>query len=100
MHDMSDEPQPQQPNPGWAPREPQAHADGDPGTPRTQAAGKPKRTGWRRIIPTWRMTLGGFVIVVLLLVGGFFLGYSLVQIPRPTRSPPSRPTSTSTRTAP
>ena len=78
---MSDEPQPQQPNPGWAPREPQAHADGDPGTPRTQAAGKPKRTGWRRIIPTWRMTLGGFVIVVLLLVGGFFLGYSLVQIP-------------------
>ncbi|MFJ3508429.1 transglycosylase domain-containing protein [Streptomyces luteogriseus] len=78
---MSDEPQPQQPNPGWASREPQAHADGDPGTPRTEAAGKPKRTGWRRIIPTWRMTLGGFVIAVLLLVGGFFLGYSLVQIP-------------------
>ncbi|MEU3090932.1 transglycosylase domain-containing protein [Streptomyces massasporeus] len=78
---MSDEPQPQQPNPGWASREPQAHADGDPGTPETTAAGKPKRTGWRRVIPTWRMTLGAFVIVVLLLAGGFFLGYSLVKIP-------------------
>ncbi|MZF86688.1 transglycosylase domain-containing protein [Streptomyces sp. SID5643] len=78
---MSDEPQPQQPNPGWAASQPQAHADGDPGTPAATAAGKPKRTGWRRAIPTWRMTLGGFVIVVLLLVGGFFLGYSLVKIP-------------------
>ncbi|MEV5105694.1 transglycosylase domain-containing protein [Streptomyces massasporeus] len=78
---MSDEPQPQQPNPGWASREPQAHADGDPATPGTPAAGKPKRTGWRRIIPTWRMTLSAFVIVVLLVVGGFFLGYSLVKIP-------------------
>jgi membrane peptidoglycan carboxypeptidase len=76
---MSDEPQPQQPTPGWAPREPQA--DGDPTTPEAGPAGKPKRTGWRRMIPTWRMTLGAFVIVVLLLVGGFFLGYSLVQIP-------------------
>ncbi|MGW6547256.1 transglycosylase domain-containing protein [Streptomyces massasporeus] len=78
---MSDEPQPQQPNPGWASSQPQAHADGDPGTPETRTAGKPKRTGWRRIIPTWRMTLGAFVIVVLLLAGGFFLGYSLVKIP-------------------
>ncbi|MEU0188943.1 transglycosylase domain-containing protein [Streptomyces afghaniensis] len=76
---MSDEPQPQQPTPGWAPREPQA--DGDPATPEARPDGKPKRTGWRRMIPTWRMTLGGFIIVALLLVGGFFLGYSLVQIP-------------------
>ncbi|MEU0249659.1 transglycosylase domain-containing protein [Streptomyces sp. NPDC006235] len=76
---MSDEPQPQQPTPGWAPREPQA--DGDPATPQARPAGKPKRTGWRRIIPTWRMTLGAFLIVALLLVGGFFLGYSLVKIP-------------------
>ncbi|CAL9464589.1 Biosynthetic peptidoglycan transglycosylase [Streptomyces sp. enrichment culture] len=74
---MSDEPQPQQPNPGWAPSEPRP--DGDSGTP--EAAGKPKRTGWRRIVPTWRMTLGAFLIVALLLVGGFFLGYSLVKIP-------------------
>lgn len=78
---MSDEPQPKQPNPGWAPNQPQADADGATGAPEARPAGKPKRTGWRRMIPTWRMTLGGFVIVVLLLVGGFFLGYSLVQIP-------------------
>ncbi|MEU2713337.1 transglycosylase domain-containing protein [Streptomyces sp. NPDC007205] len=42
---------------------------------------RPKRTGWRRIIPTWRMVLGTFVIGILLLVGLFFLGYSLVKIP-------------------
>ncbi|MGA5136450.1 transglycosylase domain-containing protein [Streptomyces azureus] len=76
---MSDEPQPQQPTPGKAPREPRA--DGGPNTPEAGPAVKPKRTGWRRIIPTWRMTLGAFIIVALLLVGGFFLGYSLVQIP-------------------
>ncbi|MFJ3440056.1 transglycosylase domain-containing protein [Streptomyces sp. NPDC086081] len=74
---MSDEPQPQQPNQGWAPGEPQP--DGDSGTPGTAA--EPKRTGWRRIIPTWRMTLGAFLVAALLLVGGFFLGYSLVKIP-------------------
>ncbi|GAP50913.1 penicillin-binding protein [Streptomyces azureus] len=79
VHDMSDEPQPQQPTPGKAPREPRA--DGGPNTPEAGPAVKPKRTGWRRIIPTWRMTLGAFIIVALLLVGGFFLGYSLVQIP-------------------
>ncbi|MEU2061700.1 transglycosylase domain-containing protein [Streptomyces sp. NPDC013455] len=42
---------------------------------------RPKRTGWRRIFPTWRMVLGTFVVGVLLLVGLFFLGYSLVKIP-------------------
>ncbi|MFJ4952227.1 transglycosylase domain-containing protein [Streptomyces sp. NPDC088760] len=42
---------------------------------------RPKRTGWRRILPTWRMVLGTFVIGVLLLVGLFFLGYSMVKIP-------------------
>ncbi|MEU1404535.1 transglycosylase domain-containing protein [Streptomyces sp. NPDC005728] len=42
---------------------------------------RPKRTGWRRLIPTWRMVLGTFVIGVLLVIGLFFLGYSLVKIP-------------------
>ncbi|MEV5435897.1 transglycosylase domain-containing protein [Streptomyces sp. NPDC052682] len=73
---MSDEPQPQQPTQGWAPGEPQA-AD-DPGDDRQ---GKRRRTGWRRAIPTWRMVLGTTIVVALLLVGGFFLGYSLVKIP-------------------
>ncbi|MGW0282299.1 transglycosylase domain-containing protein [Streptomyces sp. NPDC003236] len=42
---------------------------------------RPKRTGWRRLFPTWRMLLSTFVIGVLLVIGLFFLGYSLVQIP-------------------
>ncbi|MFJ8602951.1 transglycosylase domain-containing protein [Streptomyces shenzhenensis] len=70
---MSDEPQPQQPTDGWASREAQDES-GEPGK-------KPKRTGWRRFLPTWRMLLGTFVIGVLLLIGLFFLGYSLVKIP-------------------
>ncbi|MEU5315914.1 transglycosylase domain-containing protein [Streptomyces sp. NPDC021056] len=71
---MSDEPQ--QPNQGWAPREPQAAEE--PGGKKPK---RPKRTGWRRIIPTWRMVLGTFVLGILLLIGLFFLGYSLVKIP-------------------
>ncbi|MFD5567162.1 transglycosylase domain-containing protein [Streptomyces cadmiisoli] len=63
---MSDEPQPQQPNQGLP----------DEGQPE-----RPRRTGWRRIIPTWRMLLGGFVLGVLLLIGLFYLGYSTVKIP-------------------
>ncbi|MFF3870695.1 transglycosylase domain-containing protein [Streptomyces sp. NPDC001978] len=58
---MSDEPQPQ-------PQQPTKPV-------------RPRRTGWRRLIPTWRMVLGGLFTVVLLVIGGFFLGYSLVQIP-------------------
>lgn len=42
---------------------------------------KRRRTGWRRIIPTWRMLLGTFLTVVLLLIGLFALGYYLVKIP-------------------
>ncbi|MFD3824377.1 transglycosylase domain-containing protein [Streptomyces sp. NPDC058625] len=61
---MSDEPQPQQPGQGGGPREPRR-----------------ERTGWRRIVPTWRMTLSTFLVAALLLIGVFFLGYTLVQIP-------------------
>ncbi|MFF9811929.1 transglycosylase domain-containing protein [Streptomyces sp. NPDC014006] len=42
---------------------------------------RPRRTGWRRLFPTWRMLLGTFVIGVLLVAGAFFLGYSMVKIP-------------------
>ncbi|MFE9607040.1 transglycosylase domain-containing protein [Streptomyces sp. NPDC006012] len=70
---MSDDPQPQQPTDGWAPGELQGAPD---------AGGKrPGRTGWRRLLPTWRMVLGTSVIGVLLVIGLFFLGYSLVKIP-------------------
>ncbi|GHF36853.1 penicillin-binding protein [Streptomyces mashuensis] len=59
--------------PRWAPRDPGAA----PG-----AAGQPaRRRGWRRLVPTWRMVLGGFLLVVLLLAGGLVAGYLLVDIP-------------------
>ncbi|MEU6257792.1 transglycosylase domain-containing protein [Streptomyces sp. NPDC047043] len=79
---MSDEPQPQQAAQGWAPREPQAaEVPGGPTASGGKKPGRPRRTGWRRLIPTWRMVLGTFVIGILLLIGLFFLGYSMVKIP-------------------
>jgi membrane peptidoglycan carboxypeptidase len=71
---MSDEPQ--QPTEGRAQHEPQAADDGGGKKP-----GRPRRTGWRRLFPTWRMVLGTFLVGVLLIAGVFFLGYSLVKIP-------------------
>ncbi len=55
--------------------------DGGPKGKKGKKAKRPKRTGWRRLIPTWRMVLGTAVLVVLLMVGGFFVGYSMVHIP-------------------
>ncbi|MEU7056304.1 transglycosylase domain-containing protein [Streptomyces sp. NPDC046197] len=92
---MSDEPQAKQPNKGLARTEPPGAAQSVPapgtGSPATGPAaggatggGQPKRpgrTGWRRLVPTWRMVVGSFFVVVLLLVGAFFLGYSMVKIP-------------------
>ncbi|MZD07869.1 penicillin-binding protein [Streptomyces sp. SID5785] len=43
--------------------------------------GRPRRTGWRRLIPTWRMLLGTVLGLLLLLIGLFALGYALVDIP-------------------
>ncbi|MFJ9951168.1 transglycosylase domain-containing protein [Kitasatospora sp. NPDC091207] len=42
---------------------------------------RPKRTGWRRLIPTWRMSLLGLVAALLLGVGLFALGIALVKVP-------------------
>lgn len=83
---MSDEPQ------HWAPREPSdaAAAPGSDrgGPPGTDAKGgkggkkrRPRRTGWRRAVPTWRMVLGTVLGLGLLLAGGIFAGYQLVDIP-------------------
>ncbi|MEU6273574.1 transglycosylase domain-containing protein [Streptomyces populi] len=102
---MSDEPQ--QRSQGWAPREPEAgpRPDPDPAAgPRTgpeagagpdgpgtgqnpKGKGKgtgrqrPKRTGLRRLVPTWRMLLGTVLGTALFLAGLFALGYFLVEIP-------------------
>ncbi|MFD7664420.1 transglycosylase domain-containing protein [Streptomyces sp. NPDC059788] len=42
---------------------------------------RPRRTGWRRVIPTWRMVVGGALLVLLLIAGGLAAGYVLVDIP-------------------
>ncbi|EGX58632.1 penicillin-binding protein [Streptomyces zinciresistens K42] len=68
-----------------APAQTQAQSQIQPETQARQESGgkprRPKRTGWRRLVPTWRILLGTFVIGVLLLGGVFFLAYSLVKIP-------------------
>ncbi|WP_030250209.1 transglycosylase domain-containing protein [Streptomyces violens] len=54
----------------------------EPGTaPPSGKKGRPRRTGWRRAVPTWRMTLGGILVILLIIVGGFLAGYLLVGIP-------------------
>ncbi|MEV4329614.1 transglycosylase domain-containing protein [Streptomyces sp. NPDC049597] len=83
---MSDEPQQ-----GWTPRDatvptPAASArkaETPERAEKTERGGKgrPRRTGWRRVIPTWRMALGAFLVCALLLIGGFLAGYLLVDIP-------------------
>ncbi|WP_079110484.1 transglycosylase domain-containing protein [Streptomyces roseifaciens] len=81
---------------GWAPRETggpgRGGHGGRPGTPgRPDRPGNGngngngrngrRRTGWRRLLPTWRMVLGAFLLLVLLVAGGLIAGYMLVQIP-------------------
>ncbi|WP_405635370.1 penicillin-binding protein [Streptomyces sp. NBC_01178] len=80
---MSDESQ------HWAPRDPSGAAapPGDesaepPG--RKGGAGKkprPRRTGWRRAVPTWRTALGALLGLALLVGAGIFAAYRLVDIP-------------------
>ena len=69
---MSDEPQPQQPTEGQAASPPEGEG---------KKAKRPRRTGWRRLLPTWRMVLGAFVLGIALFIGLFFVGYSMVKIP-------------------
>ncbi|MFG1805909.1 transglycosylase domain-containing protein [Streptomyces sp. NPDC049040] len=45
--------------------------------------GRPRRSGWRRLLPTWRVITGFVLTVLALALGGFFLGYALVSIPDP-----------------
>ncbi|WP_019549078.1 transglycosylase domain-containing protein [Streptomyces sulphureus] len=50
------------------------------------AEGAPRRTGWRRLVPTWRMVLGAGLLVLLLITGGLVAGYLLVDIPAPNKA--------------
>ncbi|WP_314175482.1 transglycosylase domain-containing protein [Streptomyces winkii] len=49
--------------------------------PKAAAYGGRPRTGLRRLIPTWRWTLGGAMIVLVLGCGVLVAGYLLVNIP-------------------
>ncbi|WP_078851451.1 transglycosylase domain-containing protein [Streptomyces sp. NRRL S-237] len=90
----------QSPPPGWTPRDPDTPPDvpqprTDPSAPQQpqQAQlggpqqGRPgkkarrRRTGWRRFLPTWRMVLGGILLLALLIGGALVAGYLLVDIP-------------------
>ncbi|MGW7462819.1 transglycosylase domain-containing protein [Streptomyces sp. NPDC054797] len=89
----------QSPPPGWAPRDPDTPDEpprpagpsepgprGRPGEPAGEPAkaGRkpgPRRTGWRRAVPTWRMVLGGLLLLALLIGGALVAGYLLVDIP-------------------
>ncbi|MGW0548956.1 transglycosylase domain-containing protein [Streptomyces altiplanensis] len=83
---MTDEPQQPQ---GRAPRDP-SHQNPGGGDGKAETKGqkvtkgkkpRPRRTGLRRLVPTWRMLLGTFLLLGLLLCGGFAAGYALVDIP-------------------
>ncbi|MEV6398923.1 transglycosylase domain-containing protein [Streptomyces sp. NPDC051907] len=75
---MSDDPQ----QPGWTPRDAtDVGPEPAPGTEGNGRKARPRRTGWRRAFPTWRMVLGGLLLIALLLIGGFVAGYTIVDIP-------------------
>ncbi|GAA3737693.1 transglycosylase domain-containing protein [Streptomyces tremellae] len=75
---MSDEPSQQggdQPGPA------SGAGDASPADAPPQRPGKRRRTGWRRVLPTWRMVLFGVLALLVIVVGGFIAGYNLVDIP-------------------
>ncbi|MEU5805777.1 transglycosylase domain-containing protein [Streptomyces sp. NPDC047718] len=70
----------QSPPPGWTPRDPDASRR-QPARQHPAPEPKRPRTGWRRLIPTWRVVLGCVLLLLLLLGGALIAGYLLVDIP-------------------
>ncbi|GLV91589.1 penicillin-binding protein [Streptomyces lavendulae subsp. lavendulae] len=74
----------QSPPGGWIPRDPDTppHGGGGPGGPGGPGKkARRRRTGPRRLLPTWRMVLGAVLLLALLIGGGLVAGYLLVDIP-------------------
>ena len=78
---------------GAAPPEPTAAGPPDPARPshahRSEGwapapgrGSRPRRTGLRRLLPTWRMVLGGLLLLGVVVMGGLVAGYLAVDIPR------------------
>ncbi|MFB7182076.1 transglycosylase domain-containing protein [Streptomyces sp. NPDC056257] len=63
------------------PRQPEARPQPQPGPPAPGKKPRRKRTGWRRLVPTWRMVLGAVLLLALLIGGALVAGYLLVDIP-------------------
>ncbi|MFF8263952.1 transglycosylase domain-containing protein [Streptomyces virginiae] len=86
----------QSPPAGWTPRDPDTpphggggpagphpptHPNGPNGPDRPGMKARRRRTGLRRLLPTWRMALGAVLLLALLIGGGLVAGYLLVDIP-------------------
>ncbi|QMU67932.1 transglycosylase domain-containing protein [Streptacidiphilus sp. P02-A3a] len=48
---------------------------------RSRKAARRAKPWWRRCVPTWRMTLGGVLTVLLLGIGAFVVMYTVVRVP-------------------
>ncbi|NYI08169.1 transglycosylase domain-containing protein [Allostreptomyces psammosilenae] len=42
-----------------------------------------RRHGWRRLLPTWRMVVGGAMLFVLACAGGAYAAYQMTPVPDP-----------------
>ncbi|GFH33912.1 transglycosylase domain-containing protein [Streptomyces pacificus] len=49
--------------------------------PARRGRSRPRRTGLRRVVPTWRMVVGASLLFGFVLLGGFAAGYLLLDIP-------------------
>ncbi|MDK1473769.1 transglycosylase domain-containing protein [Streptomyces sp. 549] len=54
--------------------------------PAPDPAARPKRTGARRLLPTWRMLLGSLLLALVAGSGVLVAGYLLVDIPEPNKA--------------
>ncbi|XTP11007.1 transglycosylase domain-containing protein [Streptomyces albus subsp. chlorinus] len=71
---------------GGGKKEQKAEREAAKAARKAEKKAKRRRTGWRRLLPTWRMVLGGILLIVLLVSGALVAGYLLVSIPAPNKA--------------
>ncbi|MGN6598965.1 MAG: transglycosylase domain-containing protein, partial [Actinomycetes bacterium] len=52
--------------------------------PESPKGRRPRRTGWRRLVPRWPVVLGTILAGLIVVLGLFFIGYATVDVPDPT----------------